>query len=142
MTTSDNQLPSASTVDVDQIIKEIRQDILRREQRKLGVEPRDVNLVGEGLSPDFYASIYRAEMMYRDLSVDVEIEPSGAPVIGSLIDRLKRSLHGLVRHYVNLMLAEQVQFNRYLIQLVSRLSVELEEVKRDQAEHQSGTDSP
>lgn len=120
-------------VDVDQIVKEIRQEILREEQKRLGVEPVDLNLVGEGLSPDFYASLWRAELMYRDLRVEPEIAPSTVPIVGPLIDRFKGMLHQLVLHYTNVLLAEQVSFNRHLIRLISQLSVELEQAKKDPA---------
>lgn len=62
---------------------------------------------------------YQWEHMERDLALD--LRPSNVPLIGPLLDALKRPLHQLVLHYVNRALAQAATADMIQARLIASL---------------------
>lgn len=118
--------PEEIEIDVDQIMQQIRAEILAQKQAA-GVEGvRHLQVTGKRFPPEFYDHLYRAGMLYDQLQQRQQVVPSSLPLVGGLIDRLRGMVHAVVLFYVNRMAADQIAINRHLLEAVSLLSQELE----------------
>ena len=112
---------SEQQIDVEQIMQEIRAEILA--QRGLG---EIVPTGGKRLPPEFYEHLYQAAMGHDQLLIKMNVTPVKIPIIGPLVARLRQMAHRLVLFYVNQLAAEQTHVNHHLLQAISVLSQELE----------------
>lgn len=65
------------------------------------------------------------QWQHLEMAVPVELEPSALPIVGGLVDRLKRPFHQLVVHYVNLALGRLVTGQMIQQRLIRSLEKEL-----------------
>jgi hypothetical protein len=113
---------SEQQIDVEQIMQEIRAEILA--QRGLG---EIVPTGGKRLPPEFYEHLYQAAMGHDQLLIKMNVTPVKIPIIGPLLERLRQVVHQLVLFYVNQLAIEQTQVNHHLLQALRIVSEELEE---------------
>lgn len=129
-------------IDPAQIMEQIRERI-RRRREELGY-PRKVfptfgaaaypgEPEGEEHDPDLYYYLRQANEHYYQLGVELILVPSPRsriPLIGPLLDRIRREAHNLVLFYVNKLAQRQVAVNRYLVSTLNRMAVQIQEQQR------------
>jgi hypothetical protein len=108
-------------IDIERIMQEIRAEILA--QRGLGAA---VPTGGKRLPPEFYEHLYQATLASDQLLIQLHVTPIRLPLIGPLLERLRRMVHQLVLFYVNQLAAQQTEVNGHMLQALSILSQELE----------------
>lgn len=110
-------------VDIELIMQDIRHQILSQKQFGRG----DLPVAGRRFSSAFYERLYRADLLLGEPGLTLDVSKSTVPIIGTLIDKLRRKFHELVIFYVNQAAIPQHEFNENLLQAVTMLSQELEE---------------
>jgi hypothetical protein len=113
------------SVDVEAIMREIREQIVAQKARETG-DPDPIPVAGRHLPPDFYEHLYQLQMSADRLALQPEIAPSTVPLVGPLLDRLRRPWHQLVIFYVNRLAGQQMTLNRHLLRTVDLLAREVE----------------
>lgn len=117
----------ATSVNVEEIMQHIRQQIIAR---RAEVDPDgvgDLVVTGKRFPPEFYEQIYHARMALDAYQVPVLVSKSSVPIIGPLIEKLRGKLHELVLFYVNQSAARQVAASNHLLKAISLMAQELEE---------------
>lgn len=114
-------------VNIEQIMQEIRQQIVARRAALYPDAGLDIAVSGRRFSPEFYESLYQARLALDDYRVPVLVSKSTTPLIGGLIDWLRGKFHELVSYYVNQSAARQVAAANHLLRAVSLLAEELDE---------------
>jgi hypothetical protein len=126
------ELPEGD-VDIESIMAEIRRQLLSRNVGP-GQSGVSVPLSGERFSPEFYERLYLTGLASNEMHIYLDVAPSNAPLIGPLIDRLRRAFHQLVLFYVHKVVERQADVNRNMLSAISTLSVELEAERAEQGE--------
>lgn len=106
-------------LDINDIMQDVRRQIIEQRQ---GIDDIAVKVKGERLPAAFYEHLYLASMTYNQTETELYVTPSTVPLIGGLLDRLRRQFHNLVIFYVNRSVVKQIQINRHLLQAVSILA--------------------
>jgi hypothetical protein len=75
----------------------------------------------DGLDLDFYKQTEDV-MRATALQAEIDVQPSGVPIIGSIINRLKTALHELVVFYTGRLADRQSEINRASGDLILRLA--------------------
>jgi len=76
------------------------------------------------LPPEFYEHLYQARLAQSRLNVELLTTKSGAPLVGSLIDRMRVTVHQLVIFYVDRLAAKQAEVNNQILQALAVLGKE------------------
>ncbi|MCB8984066.1 MAG: hypothetical protein H6659_09585 [Ardenticatenaceae bacterium] len=118
-------------VNIEAIMQEIRQKILTDQTVRMPDGQPLVAIGGKRLPPEFYEHLYYAGLAYNRVGVKMNVTRVNVPIIGSMIEMLRRKLHELVLYYVNQIATQQVEVNYHLLRAVSILSQELEEEKEN-----------
>jgi hypothetical protein len=126
-------------VDTEAIMRQIHAQIQARraEARAKGL---DLEAYANGLYPlppdailsrDLYQAVRYVGLGYDKISIEMALTQSRLPVVGSLVQRLRAALHGLVLFYVNQLAARQIRYNELTARALSALVQDLEaEVRR------------
>ncbi len=114
-------------VNIEQIMQEIRQQIVARRAALYPDSGIDIAVTGQRFSPEFYESLYQARLALDDYRIPVLVSKSTTPLIGGLIDWVRGKFHELVSYYVNQSAARQVAAANHLLRAVSLLAEELDE---------------
>ena len=114
-------------INIEDIMQEIRAAILAQQ----GNLPRHgqslVDVGGKRFSPEFYEHLYQANLAHNQVGVDLHVTRVPIPLVGPLLERIRRKLHDLVLFYVNQVTAQQREVNAHLLQALSLLAKELDE---------------
>lgn len=114
-------------VDVEAIMQQIRAHILAQQS---GLPPYSQSLVdvsGKRFSPEFYEHLYQANLAHNQVGVDMHVTRVSVPLLGPLLEAVRRKLHELVLFYVNQVTAQQREVNAHLLQALSLLARELDD---------------
>lgn len=117
-----NETASAEAVIIEDVMQEVRRTILQRQLPEQAKLPE----VAKNLPPEYYEHLARVALAHSRLEVELLVTPSRAPLIGPLIDRLRRKVHELVVFYINRFAANQARVNNHLLQALSVLGDPLE----------------
>lgn len=122
-----SELDETTDIDVEEIMEKIRAYIAenRLQQDLHDVQLTEFNLKGI-LSPGIYEHISSALRSNSRLAVTPDARRSGLPIVGPIVDALRRSLHGLVVFYVNKGAARQVAVNTSILKALGALVSEVE----------------
>lgn len=123
----ENQTEEPASINIEDIMQEIRQQILAKKDLINENRSLSVPVSGKRLPPDFYEHLYQASLVYDDLAVKMHVTPTNVPLFGTILGKLRAKLHELTLFYVNKLAAQQIQFNTHILQAVSLLAQELEE---------------
>jgi hypothetical protein len=129
-------------IDPTQIMAQIRERI--RQRREAVGEPQrhfpsfeaaayPGEPEGEHYDADLYYHLRRANERYAQMEVEPLLAPSSIsqlPILGPLWQRLRREAHNLVLFYLNRLARQQVAVNRHLVSTLNRMTVQLEEQRR------------
>ena len=113
------------SLDVEQIMAEIREQIAQRQQDgELDSPELSCYGVFQAIPPDLDHSMHeinvRWDKVYEPLAVD-----SRTPVVGQAWAAVRRSLHGQVRAYLDPMIWRQTEFNASVVHSLNILVREL-----------------
>lgn len=113
-------------VDVEQLMEQIRRQILEKRAAAGDEAAARVPVGGKRFPPELYDHLYQAGLGYNQLLVDPVIKESKLPLLGPLLNRVRRALHLLVIYYVNRLAERQQTVNLHLLRALSVLTEELE----------------
>lgn len=119
----ENDPATPATVNIEDIMQEVRDEILARSlpgQAKRPQAPRT-------LPPDFYEHLYRAGLAQSELTIKPPIIKSQTPIIGPLLDRIRQQFHNLVAYYFDHLAYKQSEINNHVLQALSSLDQGLSE---------------
>lgn len=92
----------------------------------------------EQMPAEFLEHIQEAFHLHDKLRLPVELPKSNVPVIGPLLQWVRRQFHQLVIYYVNRVSHQQMQFNFHMIKAVyvlGQMSVKQDLADNDSAEN-------
>jgi hypothetical protein len=113
-------------IDIEQIMGEIREQILAG---KAAASPGGKPIVpakGTRFSAELYEHLYYAGVNYDQVGVKMHVSTVPIPILGPIIEWIRGKLHELVLYYVNQVSAKQIKVNMHLLRAVSTLIEELE----------------
>ncbi len=120
------------TVDIENVMQEVRREILGR------------RLPGQAALPDaaalpreYYEHLFRAGLAQSRQDVSVTVAPSRTPLVGPLIDRLRLKFHELIVYYMNLFVENQSKVNAHMLSALGMLGQPVSETELA-SEHYSG----
>ena len=113
--------------DIERIMQSIREHVLAEKSAVLSGEPM-AKLPGKVLPSEFYEHLYQASMGYDQIHVQLDIGPANVPVIGEILQTVRRKLHELVLFYVNQTAVKQINVNHHLLRAVTILAEEIEKM--------------
>lgn len=121
-----------SAVDVTEIMRQIRETLVRRRMERGTPAPilPDLGLPsgtgGEGtLDIAAHKALHQASQLAEDIYVDYPIEWRN-PILGRAWAIVRRKIHGEVRTYVDAMVARQMAFNVAVVQVLRQVVEHLE----------------
>lgn len=123
---------AAAEVDIEEIMQEIRQQILAKKESLRAAGTTPIPVAGERLPPAFYEHLYQASLIYDEIEVRLYVTKTKVPLIGPLLDKVRYKIHELVLFYVNQLAAEQMAFNEQILHAVSLLAQEMEADSSDE----------
>lgn len=113
-------------IDVEEIMREIRTRILAEQANLPQYSETLVDISGKRFSPEFYEHLYRANLAHNEVGVDLHVTRVSIPLLGPLVETLRRKIHELVLFYVNQVTSQQREVNAHLLQALSLLAQELD----------------
>lgn len=117
MDPNDGDSLPAEAVDIENVMQEVRRQILERQLPGQIQLPRSAT----SLPPEYYEHLFRAGLAQSRLDVELLVTRSSAPLIGPLIDRLRVKVHELVVFYINMFSANQARVNKHMLEALSVL---------------------
>jgi hypothetical protein len=122
-------------IDSEAIMQRIRQKI---RERRADAESRGIDYEAfvEGLyaaqvsarfDHDLYYDLRRMSVGYNKIGVGLSLTESRIPILGPIIQRIRRALHQLVIYYVNQLAGQQARFNEYTMRALTSMTGTLED---------------
>ncbi|MFW6068396.1 MAG: hypothetical protein ACOC9E_02320 [Chloroflexota bacterium] len=130
---------AAEEIDVEEIMQQIRARILAEQANLPQYGETLVDISGKRFSPEFYEHLYRANLAHNEVGVDLHVTRVSIPLLGPLVESLRRKVHELVLFYVNQVTAQQREVNAHLLQALSLLAKELDAETTAQERESNGT---
>jgi len=129
------ELDEEAEVHVEEIMDRIRNYIAeRRTQQDLESSlAGDISFQGN-LSAGIYESLAKATRANKNAGLSLDVRSSTWPIVGPVIDSLRRSIHQLVLFYVNKSIANQVSINADVIRALGWLVADVERQQDAQAQ--------
>ena len=115
-------------VDIEAIMREVRAEILAKKSARIQNSPLAAGVGGRRFPPAFYDHLYQAGLTFDVSTVELHVTRVSIPIIGPLVERLRQKFHELVLFYVNRLAAEQADVNESLLNALSIMSQELEQM--------------
>lgn len=116
----------AEEIDVEEIMQQIRARILAEQANLPQYGETLVDISGKRFSPEFYEHLYRANLAHNEVGVDLHVTRVSIPLLGPLVESLRRKVHELVLFYVNQVTTQQREVNAHLLQALSVLAKDLD----------------
>lgn len=114
------------SINIEEIMQQIRREILLNQ----AVLHKDgsplVNLNGKQLPAEFYEHLYNAALAHDAVGVKLYVTKVNIPLIGPVLEKLRTVVHQLVLYYVNQLAAQQVSYNYHILQAVNALAAHIE----------------
>ncbi|MCB0008135.1 MAG: hypothetical protein KDE04_16840 [Anaerolineales bacterium] len=109
-------------LNVEQIMQDIRAQILAQKAAEGSETAGRIRLSGRRLPADFFEQLYQLEMSHDQLRVRAHVQPSTLPLVGPLITRFKQELHRLVIYYINQLAEQQQQVNQQTLRALTLMA--------------------
>lgn len=126
-----DQPTSDVAVNVEEIMQQIRQQIIAKRAAVGPAAGGEVVVTGKRFPPEFYEHLYQARVALDEYQVPVFVSKSSVPLIGGLIEWLRTKFHELVVYYVNQSAARQVNATNHLLRALSLMGQDLEDTAGD-----------
>jgi len=129
------ELDEEAEVNVEDIMNRIRSYISeRRTQQDLESSlAGDISFQGS-LSDEIYESLAKATRANKNAGLSLDVRSSSWPIVGPVVDSLRRSIHQLVLFYVNKSIANQVSINADVLKALGWLVADVERQQAAQAQ--------
>lgn len=122
-------------IDSEAIMRKIRTKIRERraeaESKGLDYEAFVEGLYASQVSTrfdhDLYYDLRRMSVGYNKIGVGLSLTESRVPILGPIIQRVRRALHQLVIYYVNQLAGQQARFNEYTMRAMTSMTKTLED---------------
>lgn len=112
---------------IEGIMQSIREHVLTK-QAVVSGEQIPMVMQGKVLPAEFYEHLHQANLGHERIEVQLDIAPANVPVIGGILQMVRRKLHELVVFYVNQTAVKQINVNHHLVRAVSILAEEMEDI--------------
>jgi hypothetical protein len=109
-------------ISVEEIMRQIKAHIAQQKVKMLGTDMKFEGKFSQALYDELTEAMQENENPY----VELQVTSTPIPVLGRLIDRLRRSLHELVLFYTNQSIGQQVALNKHLLTALAVLVQDLE----------------
>jgi hypothetical protein len=130
---SEEMILAEEVVNIEAIMQSIRQHVLAKESAVPAASPL-AHQPGKAMSSEFYKHLQQARIGHDQIHVQLDIGTANMPVIGGLLQSVRRKVHELVLFYVNQMAAKQINVNHHLFCAINILAEEIEKtVETNQA---------
>jgi hypothetical protein len=119
------QIDAEGEIDVEDIMRQIRAHIARRQGQMAGTTPpppRDGRMAQE-----LYDELYQANATFDKAYVSPYLTASHVPLVGGLWQRARQSAHNLVIFYANRLAAAQMGFNHHVVRVLNEIVRALDE---------------
>ena len=122
-------------IDAEAIMRRIREAI-RQRRAQAEAQGVDYEAFVEGLSranvgarfdQSLYYDLRRMSVAYDKIGVGLSLTETRIPLVGALVQRVRRGLHQLVIYYVNMLAGQQARFNEYEVRALTTLVKALED---------------
>ena len=97
-------------------------------QEKLG--RKSVTSQADRFSAATYDHLFQAMVNHDQARVEAFVSPTTIPIVGPLVQRLRRSMHSLVLFYLEQLSDKQILFNKQLVTTLDGMVSELEAEKK------------
>jgi hypothetical protein len=127
------QIDEEGEIDVEEIMRKIKAHIAQRRLMEEGGQAVTPHLQGrfaQALYDELSEAIQEKDKAYATL----QVTRSPLPVVGWIVDTLRRKVHELVVFYINQGAARQIAFNDHIVRAFSALIEELEHSEGTRAE--------
>jgi len=113
------RIDSEGEIDVEDIMRQIRAHIAKRQGQMAGSMPPPPH--NGRLSDEVYNELHQANASFDKTYVSVYLTPAHVPLAGGLWQRLRQAAHNLVIFYVNRLAAAQIGFNHHIVRVLNEL---------------------
>ena len=117
------QIDEDGEISVAEIMRQIQMHVAHQKIKAFGLDAEFDGTFDQAL----YDALIEAAQENANLHVELQLTTTPIPVVGRFIDRLRRSLHGLVLFYTNKNTARQSALNKQLLAAVATLVRDLEQ---------------
>jgi hypothetical protein len=111
-----------TTINIEEIMDQIRSEILAKTGGAMVVP-----VTGRRFPADFYDHLYQISLTHHQLEAKLHLTPVNIPLVGPLVQWLRRKLHEVVIFYVNQIAIQQIAVNNHFLQALTLMSQTLEE---------------
>jgi hypothetical protein len=112
---------------IEEIMRTIREHVLAK-QTAVAPNVPVAKPLGKALPAEFYEHLHQATAGYDQIDVRLDVSAANVPVVGGILQAVRRKLHELVLFYVNQTAVKQINVNHHLIQAVTILAEEIEKM--------------
>lgn len=110
--------PAEEPVNIEHVMREVRREIL---ERKLPGQVRLPEAAAGKQRPEYYEELFRAALAQSRNEVDLLVTPTRVPLIGPVVDFVRRRFHELVVFYINRSAMNQAKVNHHILAALSIL---------------------
>lgn len=126
----------APDVDAERVFRTIEADLAREHLHRVNfyVPSYDdlLDPVEQHAKPHTELEYYLQRLRSIDVTVTPHVIPSRVPLIGPLVDSVKRQFHYLVLYYVNILAGKQSQHNAQMFRILITLTRQLQSLLSEQ----------
>lgn len=117
-------------VNIEEIMQQIRAELRSRQVTQLAEQGIALPVGGRRLPEAFYEHLYEAGQAYNQIEAHLHVSSAPIPLIGPVIQWLRRKFHELVLFYVNQVALQQIKVNTHLLRAMAILSEEMDRMPR------------
>ncbi len=110
--------PAEKPVNIEHVMREVRREIL---ERKLPGQVRLPEAAAGSQPPEYYEELFRAALAQSRNEVDLLVTPTRVPLVGPIVDFVRRKFHELVVFYINRSAMNQAKVNHHILAALSIL---------------------
>ena len=105
-------------VNIEHVMQEVRREIL---ERKLPGQVRLPKGDAKSQQSQYYEELYRAALAQSQNDVGLLVTPTRVPIVGPVVDFVRRKFHELVVFYVNRSATNQARVNHHILTALNLL---------------------
>ena len=118
------------TTNVEAVMNSIREHVLTK-QTAVAAEAPMATWPAKAMASELHEHLHQATMGHDQINLQLDLTPANTPVIGGVLQTVRRKLHELVLFYVNQTAAKQINVNHHLLQAITILAEEVEKMTEE-----------
>ena len=119
---SNDAVDNDVVINIEDIMRQIRSQILMEKMAGLSLGFMAESADDIQISVELYDIFYQAMLVNEEMSLQVQVVPVKAFLIGPLLTWLKQKLHQFIVYYLNQMASRQIEANGRLLHTIALLS--------------------